>query len=186
MFCSQESKNKENPCEWQYSAPLGTYPGDEAQASATVHIILKLKEEIAPHFLDDLRKKLATLNYGKSALTRLQIALTANLDAVLSQWGKDVWFLENKQEEIAGAPNRLTAALDKIASDSRYALANTGYQAIEPPRPRTGLRDPNCKHVFATTIASLVKWTPANEVTEQNTIFWQSAWDKTTYSAIIF
>lgn len=179
-------QNKENPYDWKYFAPKGAYPGEESQASATVHIILKLKEEIAPHFLDELRDKLATLNYGKSALTRLQIALTANLDAVLRQWGKDVWFLENKQEEIAGAPNRLTAALDKIASDSRYALANTGYQAIEPPRPRSGLRDPNCKHVFATTIASLVRWTPANDVTEQNTIFWQSAWDKTTYSANIF
>ena len=183
VFAGEQSNT--NPKEWKYSAGKGVYPGDEAQASATLHLILKLKNEIAPHFLAELKEALTTMHYGKSPLVHSQIALTASLDPFFAQWGDSVWFIENKQEEIANAPNRLNAALDKIASDSRYALANTGYQAIEPPRPRIGLRNPECKHVFATNIASLVRWLPANEVSVDNKIFWQSTWDKNTYSAII-
>lgn len=160
----------------------------EQTANAKVHLVLELSEEKEPDFLRFVATALDSLRYGGGTIWNPEYSLAANPENFFAAWGDSVYFLADAAKELSEEEDRLDQALDFIdlsnsfPSAASYCLAVCGYQGIEPPRPRAGLRDQLCRHIFAASILSLCRWVPASESTAES-VFWKSFWDNETYSA---
>ena len=168
----------------------------EMTANARVHLVIQLDDSHAPDFLDAVRKTLPSMRFAGGTIWQQQATLSNDAATIFKSWGNEVWFVADRQDEIEAENGRLDAALDRLyvtrnqlgewkAAAPLYTLATTGYQAIEPPRPRAGLRDPNCRHVFASNIVSLAQWVAAS-VAAVDQVFWTGTWNRATYSALCF
>lgn len=167
----------------------------EMTANARVHLVIQLDGSHAPDFLDTVRKILPSMRFAAGTIWQHQVTL-GDAATIFKSRGNEVWFIADRQDEIEAEKDRLDAALDRLyvtrnqldewkAAAPLYTLATTGYQAIEPPRPRNGLRDPNCRHVFASNIVSLAQWV-SSSVAAVDQVFWTGTWNRSTYSALCF
>lgn len=160
----------------------------ELTSNAKVHLVLELSEEKEPDFLNLVATALNSLRYGGGTIWNPEYSLAANPESFFDAWGDGANFLVDASKEISPVDDRLDQVLDfldlsnSFPSAARYCLAVCGYQGIEPPRPRAGLRDQLCRHIFAASILSLCRWAPARKCPEER-VFWKSFWDNETYSA---
>ena len=116
-----------------------------------------------------------------------------NAAQVLDAWGGKVWMVADRQAEIEAMPDKLDAALDKLgvvqvgedwkATNPRYILIQTGYQGVEPPRPRKGLRDASSRHIYAAGLLGLAQWVSADAAGNEP-VFWKSTWNNLSYTAV--
>ena len=144
--------------------------------------------------LDSLPGALQSLRFSGGSIFGAQASISSDLEEFMDDWGDRVWFVADRQSEIESASDKLDAALDCLVITEQkgggwlpakpdYALAAIGYQAIEPPRPRNGLRDPDCRHVYAAGTVGLMQWVRASECAS-DAIFWSESWNRVTYSCL--
>lgn len=160
------------------------HPVSELTASARVHCIVKLDTAQSPQILSAL--DFSTLRFASGTIWEPKATLTDDLSEVLQAWGDQVHFLADRQADIEQSADKLDAVLDLVLDDTpkrNYCFSVIGYQGIEPPRPRTGLRDQECRHIFATSILSLAEWLPASAAAGQP-IFWRATWLRTTFTCL--
>lgn len=195
---------------WHYSMRKGSrktiagkmvaYAVPELTANARVHVVVKLAEAVNPEILTTVSSVVYGLRFAGGGIFNADVTIADDLAAVMAAWGENVWMVADRQHEIDGADDKLDAALDKLDAaldklaivkyengrwyprEKGYALAQVGYQGIEPPRPRKGLRDMNCRHIYASGLLSLIRWVPANQAAG-DAVFWKSGWNRETYSA---
>ena len=186
---------------WTYSMKKGyreaaqgkvfPQPVAELTANARVHIVLQLEKIADPEILNHLSDILARLRFGGGPIFNSISTLQADPEVIFDDWGKRVWFVADRQYEIEDEPDRLDAVLDCLKINKKgnswekenptYGLASTGYQGIEPPRPRDGLRDSSCRHIYAASTAGLMEWVRAEECAS-DAVFWSAKWDRVNYT----
>jgi len=149
------------------------WPVEPIYLSARVHLCFRSATPIDSAAVGILQKYLETARVLGGRTFTPQIVLT-DADEVARAW-KDVWFVEDRQSEIDAEPNRLKAALEKIADDQSYFLTTIGAQCIEAPHKRGGIRS-DLRHSYAVPIAGLARW-------EQRLAWWAPRWEQKLYAA---
>ena len=165
----------------------------EMTSNARVHLVIELKDSILPDFLPAVQKSLSSMRFAGGSIFNPQVTLAAEAKSVMQAWGSSVYFIADRQADIALEKDKLNSALDRLCmikneqeqwklSAPMYCLAATGYQGVEPPRPRNGVRDPSCRHIFAASIVTLAQWVPATAAAADQ-VFWKAGWNRVTYAA---
>lgn len=170
------------------------YPVPEMSASAKVHIALRFSEAVPGDFADEVQSALPACRFAGSSIFAERATVVADAAAALAVLDS-VPLIADAQHEIDGAAERLDAALGylaRIESETSlhreqrkpgYFLAATGFQCIEPPQPRNGLKG-DALHAYAAPILKLAQWVHAKNATSQaERVWWRNRWDADTYSA---
>jgi hypothetical protein len=193
---------------WVYSRKCGVktsargvsrLPVPELLADATVHLVLELDREIDHEHLGcDTLCGMTRLG-GGSINMDLQAVVTdrAGMDDTLAAWGSQVQLLADRGDRLAeGDPlDRLLDAMAIVhdAESGHWHRLHpglvpiaAGYQGVEPPRPRGGLRSPEegMRHMYAISLTGLAEFLPAIAASREP-IWWQWEWQKASYSAVV-
>lgn len=156
----------------------------ELTATARLHIVIRLSAPLSVADLGLVAPAVVSLRFAGGAIFNPVATVASDLDEILDDWGSQVWLVANRQQDIENAADRLDAALDRLQTNNpRYGLASIGFQGIEPPRPRNGLRDSSYRHIYAGGIVGLMEWVPAAG-SGDDCIFWSASWDRATFACL--
>jgi hypothetical protein len=169
----------------------------ELKADATIHLVIKLDREVNP---DSLARANRVHRFGGGSFTqpaRWAVTDECGVSETLSNWGEQVQILADRGD-LLGEGDPLDRLLDLLArrkdpASGRWAKENprlvpvvAGYQGVEPPRRRSGLRESEreLRHLYAVSITGLAEFLPANEA-EAASIYWHWKWLGRSYSAVL-
>lgn len=168
----------------------------ELKASARMHLVLRLKGELLQeHFSADSISR--GMRFCGSDIFNLDVTVADEqvLVEIFQAWGGAVHMLADRAELLPAAGDKLDALLDLLAikkgdgdtvtRNSEFVPIAIGYQGIEPPRPRYGVRgEKGQKHMFAMGITGLGEFVAA-DAARHDSIFWRWEYDRLRYSAVV-
>jgi len=193
---------------WVYSQKCGVkttargvsrMPVPELNADAVIHLVLRLDRDVSSEAVDANQVLGMTRLGGGRINSNLPWAVVDDkgLSDTLAAWRRQVVFLADRSDWLSeGEP--LDRLLDAMAIKEdpvtgRWHRAHpgllpvaAGYQGLEPPRPRSGLRgaEAGVRHIYAVSMTTLAEFVPASAAAE-DAVWWGWEWRRASFSAAL-